>query len=125
MLDIGEVEIHREWRGLIGELVVSWLLKVRPQETRVKTLARSCVSEIPCCRSFHLGAIERGNRYREMVQCNKGLWVHQARRRGQGRFVHISAVHKAGYDGLAEGAKISFEIVSNRGKESAENLRVG
>jgi hypothetical protein len=47
MLDIGEVEIHREWRGLIGELVVSWLLKVRPQETRVKTLARSCVSEIP------------------------------------------------------------------------------
>ena len=44
---------------------------------------------------------------------------------GKDVFVHISAVHKAGYDGLAEGAKISFEIVSNRGKESAENLRVG
>ena len=37
---------------------------------------------------------------------------------GKDVFVHISAVHKAGYDGLAEGAKISFEIVSNRGKES-------
>ena len=40
-------------------------------------------------------------------------------------FVHISAVEKAGYSSLQEGAKVSFEIVSNRGKESAENLKVG
>lgn len=40
-------------------------------------------------------------------------------------FVHISAVEKAGYTSLAEGAKVSFDVVNNRGKESAENLRMG
>ena len=40
-------------------------------------------------------------------------------------FVHISAVEKAGRTTLAEGAKVSFDVVANRGKESAENLRVG
>jgi cold shock protein len=41
-------------------------------------------------------------------------------------FVHISAVEKAGYTNLAEGARISYELASGRsGKMSAENLRVG
>jgi CspA family cold shock protein len=41
-------------------------------------------------------------------------------------FVHISAVEKAGYAGLAEGAKVSYELVTGRfGKVSAENLRIG
>jgi CspA family cold shock protein len=40
-------------------------------------------------------------------------------------FVHISAVEKAGLSSLNEGAKVSYEIVSDRGKESAGNLRVG
>jgi cold shock protein len=44
---------------------------------------------------------------------------------GRDVFVHISAVEKAGYSSLQEGAKVSFEIVSNRGKESAENLKIG
>jgi CspA family cold shock protein len=39
-------------------------------------------------------------------------------------FVHISAVEKAGLSSLQEGAKVSFEIVANRGKESAENLKI-
>jgi cold shock protein len=43
---------------------------------------------------------------------------------GRDVFVHISAVEKAGLSGLQEGAKVSFEIVSNRGKESAENLKI-
>jgi CspA family cold shock protein len=44
---------------------------------------------------------------------------------GKDVFVHISAVEKAGLTSLNEGAKVSYEIVANRGKESAENLRVG
>jgi len=40
-------------------------------------------------------------------------------------FVHISAVEKAGLSSLNEGTKVSCEVVANRGKESAENLRVG
>jgi cold shock protein len=39
-------------------------------------------------------------------------------------FVHISAVERAGFSSLAEGAKVSFDVVQNRGKESAENLRM-
>lgn len=41
-------------------------------------------------------------------------------------FVHISAVEKAGYAGLAEGVKISYELVTTRGgKTAAEDLRIG
>jgi CspA family cold shock protein len=43
---------------------------------------------------------------------------------GKDVFVHITAVEKSGLDGLPDGAKVTFDIVPNRGKESAENLRV-
>jgi CspA family cold shock protein len=39
-------------------------------------------------------------------------------------FVHISAVERAGLSTLNEGQSVEFELVSNRGKESAENLKV-
>ena len=44
---------------------------------------------------------------------------------GKDAFVHLSAVERAGLSSLNEGAKVSYEIVSDRGKESAGNLRVG
>ena len=41
-------------------------------------------------------------------------------------FVHITAVENAGYSPLAEGAQLSYELVTGRsGKASAENLRIG
>lgn len=40
-------------------------------------------------------------------------------------FVHISAVERAGLSNLSEGVKVSYDVVPNRGKESAENLRIG
>jgi cold shock protein len=43
---------------------------------------------------------------------------------GKDVFVHISAVEKAGLSDLREGDKVTFDIVSNRGKEAAENLKV-
>ncbi len=39
-------------------------------------------------------------------------------------FVHISAVEKAGLSTLNENQKVEFDVVSNRGKNSAENLKV-
>jgi CspA family cold shock protein len=43
---------------------------------------------------------------------------------GKDVFVHISAVEKAGLPGLDEGQVVEYEEVSNRGKTSAENLKV-
>jgi cold shock protein len=43
---------------------------------------------------------------------------------GKDVFVHISAVEKAGFSSLVEGAKVTFDVVPNKGKESAENLKV-
>ena len=38
-------------------------------------------------------------------------------------FVHISAVDRAGMNGLNEGQKVSFDVVTERGKSAAANLR--
>jgi cold shock protein len=39
-------------------------------------------------------------------------------------FVHISAVERAGLSTLNEGQTVEYEEVANRGKTSAENLKV-
>ncbi|KAB2885953.1 MAG: cold-shock protein [Pseudorhodoplanes sp.] len=39
-------------------------------------------------------------------------------------FVHISAVERAGLSTLNEGQMVEYELVINRGKTSAENLKV-
>lgn len=43
---------------------------------------------------------------------------------GQDVFVHISAVQKAGMRTLDEGAKISYELISERGKTVAGELKL-
>lgn len=55
----------------------------------------------------------------------KGFGFIQPDSGGKDVFVHISAVEKAGLSSLNEGAKVSYEIVQDRGKESAGSLRVG
>jgi CspA family cold shock protein len=55
----------------------------------------------------------------------KGYGFIQPQGGGKDVFVHISAVERAGLGTLNEGQVVQYEIVSNRGKESAENLKVG
>jgi len=55
----------------------------------------------------------------------KGYGFIQPQDGGKDVFVHISAVERAGLSTLNEGQTVSYEVTSNRGKESAENLKVG
>jgi len=43
---------------------------------------------------------------------------------GRDVFVHISAVERAGLSTLNEGQTVEYEEVANKGKTSAENLKV-
>jgi len=54
----------------------------------------------------------------------KGYGFIQPQSGGKDVFVHISAVERAGLSTLNEGQVVSYEIVANRGRESAENLKV-
>ncbi|MFO1115695.1 MAG: cold-shock protein [Beijerinckiaceae bacterium] len=56
----------------------------------------------------------------------KGFGFIQTDEGGPDVFVHVSAVERAGLSGLAEGQKISYELVRDRksGKNSADQLKV-
>jgi len=43
---------------------------------------------------------------------------------GKDVFVHITAVQSAGLKGLNDGQKVSYEVVMERGKAAATNLKL-
>ena len=55
----------------------------------------------------------------------KGFGFIQPDDGGKDAFVHISAVERSGLNGLNEGQKVQFELVTDRrtGKVSADNLK--
>jgi len=53
----------------------------------------------------------------------KGFGFIQPENGGKDVFVHISAVERAGLGTLVEGQKLSFEVVTERGKQAAGNLK--
>ncbi len=53
----------------------------------------------------------------------KGYGFIQPSNGGKDVFVHISAVERAGMSTLNEGQAISYDIVNERGKDSAANLK--
>ena len=54
----------------------------------------------------------------------KGYGFIQPDDGGKDVFVHISAVERAGLSTLNENQTIEYDLVENRGKTSAENLKV-
>jgi CspA family cold shock protein len=53
----------------------------------------------------------------------KGFGFIQPDDGGKDVFVHISAVQKAGLRGLNEGQKLTYELVTEKGRTSAGNLQ--
>ena len=53
----------------------------------------------------------------------KGYGFIQPDDGGKDVFVHITAVQTAGLDGLNDGQQVTYEVVRERGKEAAANLK--
>ncbi len=59
----------------------------------------------------------------EWFNPNKGFGFIEPDDGSKDVFVHISAVEQSGMSSLNESEKIEYEIQSERGKESAHNLK--
>src|SRR3954454_8584360 len=55
---------------------------------------------------------------------SKGFGFIQPEGNGKDVFVHITAVQAAGLTGLNDGQKVTFDVVKERGKEAAANLKL-
>jgi CspA family cold shock protein len=53
----------------------------------------------------------------------KGYGFIQPSDGGKDVFVHITAVERAGMDTLNEGQKVSYDLMTERGKTAATNLK--
>ncbi len=54
----------------------------------------------------------------------KGFGFIQPDQGGADAFVHISALERAGLTTLNEGARVSYDLVTEKGKTSAANLKL-
>lgn len=54
----------------------------------------------------------------------KGFGFIQPEAGGNDVFVHITAVQAAGLTGLNDGQKLSYDVVTERGKQAAANLKL-
>src|SRR5262249_11886942 len=59
----------------------------------------------------------------KFFNAQRGFGFIQPQDGGKDVFVHISAVERAGMNTLREGQKVSYDVVSDRGKEAAANLQ--
>jgi CspA family cold shock protein len=60
----------------------------------------------------------------KVFNSQKGYGFIQPQSGGKDVFVHISVVEKTGFSSLNEGQVVEYEEVANKGKTSAENLKV-
>jgi cold shock protein len=90
-------------------------------------IQNSNLNRLSCLKSAtaytHLKEGLHDARNRKLVQNQKGFGFIQPDDGSKDVFVHISAVERAGMRGLNEGQKVSFDVVTERGKSAAANLR--
>jgi len=56
---------------------------------------------------------------------DKGFGFIQPQGGGKDVFVHVTALQAAGISSLNDGQKVSFDVVTERGKQAASNLKLG
>ena len=54
---------------------------------------------------------------------NKGFGFIQPEQGTKDVFVHVSEVERAGMNPLVEGQRVSYDVVQERGKDAAGNLK--
>jgi CspA family cold shock protein len=69
------------------------------------------------------GASEMATGTVKFFNMSKGFGFIQPVDGGNDVFVHISAVERAGMSSLVEGQKVTYDVVSERGKLAASNLQ--
>ena len=122
-------------RGLIPYLVPLYMpvfefclsLLFAPQRALPKTTLKS---DVKLRKSQVADADRRFQRRPDMAQgtvkffnSQKGFGFIQPTDGGADVFVHISAVERAGMSNLNEGQKLTYDVVSERGKLAASNLQ--
>jgi cold shock protein len=85
------------------------------------------LQELRPCLHRHLEWIRRQTMQKGTVKwfnSTKGYGFIKPSTGDKDVFVHISAVERAGLRSLNEGQNVEYELVTNRGRTSAENLKV-
>jgi CspA family cold shock protein len=129
-----------QFRGPVEKLVHDYLMRhscrrCQPTSDGGAAVHQLLVVTICCCRSHRNVQVSGSTSFKPLETLmatgtvkwfnpTKGYGFIQPQGGGQDVFVHISAVERAGLSTLNEGQKVEYEIVSNRGKSSAENLKV-
>jgi len=100
---------------------------------RAKLRRRAFLNSISNSQNFGCAEIADGSASKQTTDGSqqpkwfnptKGYGFIQPQGGGKDIFVHISAVERAGLSTLNEGQQVQYEEVANKGKTSAENLKV-
>jgi CspA family cold shock protein len=96
--------------------------KITRKSERVAFSATADCARLPVLQ--YLGETKMPQGTVKWFNPTKGYGFIQPQEGGKDVFVHISAVERAGLNTLNEGQVVQYELVENRGKTSAENLKV-
>ena len=83
----------------------------------IEKVVNAVLEEIRTARLMPIGTVK-------WLNATKSYGFIQPQGGGKDVVVHISAVERAGLSTLNEGQTVGYQEASNRGKTSAENLRV-
>jgi CspA family cold shock protein len=99
-------------------------LDVRLSRPEIR-IACPCDGRAGVQRKRKLGGLSMATGTVKFFNTQKGFGFIQPDGGGQDVFVHITAVQEAGLTSLDEGQKVSYDVVPDRGKSKAANLKVG